>query len=372
MSVREEGSPLLVSFDDRQSQDLEHEDVELELVSLLQGTGGAPQSPGVQEVGIFDIRGREGQDVVKVPTKHWQHVKENSVHSFKKAISSNNAADGLETRSVSPAGHHDDGSSSSSVITSGTTKHEAATPPLWAYFLLLSAVVSLSLIGPLLVLQGNATPSMKIVWRMTGTCLILLPAACHELYSQGLPRLNYQQWGTFLLSTICYDATTLAFVISLDYTAVGNAVVLANSQALILLVGKMVVLGESVSAWEGLGAIGAFGGAVLCSKDAVSTRQASNAFRGDLLAIISAFTAVGYLVFAKAARRHLPMYTFMFLTMGLGAFLVWMFQLTILKEQATFDMDYNHGVWGFLRPVADRLPLELMTVFICNICGTMG
>lgn len=250
-------------------------------------------------------------------------------------------------------------------------KLEIARTPLSAYLLLASAVISLSAIGPLLEIQADASPTMKIVWRMLGTSILLVPLAGHDLYTKGFPVLTSPQWFTFLLSTCCYDVTTLSFVTSLGYTAVGNAVILSNSLALILLFGKLFV-GDPVTMMEGAGAIVAFGGAALCSKDSADNREASNALFGDALALLSAVGGVGYLVFAKTARTHMPMYIFMFLTMFVGAFLAWIFQIIILEEPSSFDRNYYHGVWGFLNWDADRLPLELVTVVICNLCGTMG
>ena len=62
----------------------------------------------------------------------------------------------------------------------------------------------------------------------------------------------------------------------------------------------------------------------------------------------------------------------MFLTMTLGAVFAWIFQIYALGEASTFDMDYEHGLWGFLLPVQSRLPLECFIVIVCNLCGTMG
>jgi len=259
-----------------------------------------------------------------------------------------------------------------SVLTLDTGKMETGSVPLSAYVLLLSAVVCLSSIGPLLKVQDDATSCMKIVWRMTGTSLLLLPLAGYEVYTSGFPKLTWAQWFTFLLSTTCYDVSSLAFVISLSYTAVGNAVILSNSLALILLVGKIFV-GERVSWIEGGGALIAFGGAALCSKDSTDSRgDGSNALLGDALAILSALGGVGYLIFAKSSRSNMSMYIFMFLTMFVGSILARFFQISILGETSTFDMNYRHGFWGFLMPVPHRLPLEFVIVIVCNLCGTMG
>jgi hypothetical protein len=54
--------------------------------------------------------------------------------------------------------------------------------PISVYFLLALALFSLSAIGgPLIKMQDGIEPTMKIVWRMTGTLLMLLPLALHAV-----------------------------------------------------------------------------------------------------------------------------------------------------------------------------------------------
>jgi drug/metabolite transporter (DMT)-like permease len=246
--------------------------------------------------------------------------------------------------------------------------------PLSAYLLLLSAVISLSSIGPLLQLQQNVTPTMKIVWRMACTTILLLPLAAMDIRKHGFPSLTAPQWMTFLLSTACYSVMTVSFVISLEYTAVGNAVILSNSLALILLLGKLC-MGDPVTLLEGGGAMLAFGGAVLCSKDSAEARSSAptSGLLGDAFAILSAIGGVGYLVFAKTSRQHMSLYLFIFLTMSVGTLMILLFQILVLGETVTWDRDPNHGVWGFLIVgEADRLPLEVTMVVVCNFFGSMG
>jgi drug/metabolite transporter (DMT)-like permease len=255
-------------------------------------------------------------------------------------------------------------------------KEDATKPqktPLSAYLLLATAVDSLSSIGPLLALQKDVTPTMKIYWRMAGTALVLVPFAFVNFYHNGFPRLTTGQWTTFLLSTLFFDISCLCFVLALQYTSVGNAVILTNSQALILLVGKIFV-GAPVSIFEGSGAITAFLGAVLCSKDSseASPQGGDNALLGDVLSLFSALGGVGYLVFAKTTRHHMNLFVFMFLTMAVGSMMILIFQVLILGEEVSFGLDRHHGIWGFLNLDRDRLPLEFTMVVVCNLVGTMG
>ena len=49
------------------------------------------------------------------------------------------------------------------------------------------------------------------------------------------------------------------------------------------------------------------------------------------------------------------------------------YQITVMNEAVTFDMDANHGVWGFMMwKRLDRLLLETVMVIVCNVVGTMG
>lgn len=242
-----------------------------------------------------------------------------------------------------------------------------------AYALLAVAVMSLSSIGPLLELQGEqVSPTMKIQWRMLGTAILLTPFAAMDVMRKGLPKLTRPQWTTFFIATFSYVTMGVAFVLALKYTAVGNCVILGNSLALILLVGKICV-GDPVSFLEGTGAVIAFAGAALCSKDSNDDGGAgSNTILGDGLAILSALGGVGYLVFAKTTRPHLTLYVFTWLTMTVGCAMCLLFQILVMRETVSWDTDRPTGVFGFLSLDRDRLPLELIMVVICNCLGTMG
>ena len=149
---------------------------------------------------------------------------------------------------------------------------ETSTIILWSIYLMLaSAIVAMSTIGPLIQLQDNNTATMKVLWRMSGTSLILAPLALTDMYHYGdILKLTTSEWFTFLLSTVCFVVMSIGFCVSLDYTTVGNAVILRNSLASILLVCKFLS-GVSVATIEATGAAIAFGGAVLCSRDSANS-----------------------------------------------------------------------------------------------------
>jgi drug/metabolite transporter (DMT)-like permease len=248
------------------------------------------------------------------------------------------------------------------------------TTPLSAYLLLAMAVISLSAIGPLLEAQKDVNSTMKICWRQFATSCLLFPFAVVSVRKDGLPRMTSAQWFTFFLTSFCYTIMCVGFAISLEYTAVGNAVILCNSQSLLLLAGKMLV-GQPVSATEATGALVAFSGAIFCSIDSSEAAPASaggKTFLGDFLGIVSAFGGVGYLIFAKQTRSHMSLYVFMYLNMLTGSLFTLFFITLILREPVTFDCNETTGVFGWMNMEADRLPLEIAMVIWCNCFGALG
>ena len=171
--------------------------------------------------------------------------------------------------------------------------------PIHAYLILTTAVVALSSIGPSLDLQHGVAPVMKIFWRQTGTYLFLLPFAVQSLLKDGMPRLSLSEASTMICVSFCYSVMCVGFVISLEYTSVGNAVIFSNTHALLLLLGRFLV-GANVSLSEGGGALVAFTGGVFCTYDAsvVEPQEAPQAvdevspiwvsFFGDIVAVLSA------------------------------------------------------------------------------------
>jgi drug/metabolite transporter (DMT)-like permease len=260
------------------------------------------------------------------------------------------------------------------------------TIPLSAYILLATAVVALSSIGPLLNLQGGIHPVLKVYWRMSATAMILGPFAAYSVYNEGLPQtLDAPQRLTLLITAACYATMCVGFVLALEYTAVGNAVILANSQSVLLLVGKLFV-GQRILPLEAAGAVLAFVGAALCSTDSAQSGEGGGrggegaasggdytTLWGDFLALVSATGGVFYLVFAKTVRPHVSLFLFMFLIMFLGSTMILIFMFTLSTSiHITFDRNLVTGIWGWMNPQSDRLPLELTMVVMCNLFGAMG
>eukprot|EP00977_Amphora_coffeiformis_P011123 scaffold2657_cov89-Amphora_coffeaeformis.AAC.17 len=178
------------------------------------------------------------------------------------------------------------------------------------FLALLGAVLAVSSNGSALSLLHGVEPPLKLYWRMTATSMVLCAFAVRTMIKNGgWPKLSFSQWLTFAGATIGYTGHGLLYIYALQYTSIGNVVIGANSQAILLILAKLI-MGEKVLAMELGGVTLAFTGCILCSsdeaKDPDNGESANMAVVGDLLALASGAFGVGYLTFAKAVRKDLP------------------------------------------------------------------
>lgn len=247
--------------------------------------------------------------------------------------------------------------------------------PFIGYAILITGLVALSSVGTALELQGDiVTPSMKTIWRLTATALALLPFALHSLRRDGLPKLSRKQWAYFPLAAFSYGYMTTAFVVALSMTSLANSFVLSNLTSLVIIAGK-AVMGLPILLTEGLGATIGFTGAAICAKDPSSMHSGAvdhpHALLGDLIALSASFGMAAYLVIAKDLRPKCDIFLFMFVIMTLAAVFVLAFMVAS-GERIMLSNDPDYGLWGWINLSADRLPLELYMVYVCNIMGTVG
>lgn len=255
-------------------------------------------------------------------------------------------------------------------------EEEAQTgPPPLQYLALLSAVVAVSSNSTALhMLDGVAAP-LKLYWRMTASYCALAPFAIHSIRKDGIPNLNLSGWVTFAAAVVAYSMHGCLFVSALDFTTIGNTVIYANSQALLLIIGKACI-GERIHLLEAIGVFVAFSGAILCSTDSEESAEEMDAPNfavfGDLLALGSAITGVFYLTFAKTIRSEMSVTLFMFSVMFFGSFLVLFYISLTDRRNLEFSMNPYVGIFGWLDTTKGRLPILVYLAIVVNIMGTMG
>ena len=257
--------------------------------------------------------------------------------------------------------------------------------PVIGYVILISGLVALSSVGAALDLQQGPSPAMKTLWRQAATCLALAPLVLQSLQQEGRPALSLQQWCLLPLTGAVYAYMTLAFVFALSWTTMANAFVLSNMASLVIIAGR-VLLRRPVLPAEGLGAVIGFSGAAVCARGAAALDSNNNnitddsvimvgdnskVMLGNVIALSASFGTAGYLLVAKDLRSKMNLFVFIFCVMLLGSCFLLCF-IIFTGEEFTWGMHPVHGLWGWLNPTPDRLPLELYMALVCNCLGTTG
>lgn len=188
-------------------------------------------------------------------------------------------------------------------------------------------------------------------------------------------RLSFSGWVTFATAVMVYSAQGSFFVSLLDFTTIGNAVIYANSQALLLIIGN-AFWGERIHPFEALGVVVAFSGAILCSFDSEDEAQEAEASKlaifGDLLAMTSVVAGVAYLTFANNVRSEMSVTLFIFSVMFFGSFMVLTFLAFSDRKNLELSVNPYIGVFGWLDTTKGRLPVIVYLAVVVNMVGTMG
>jgi drug/metabolite transporter (DMT)-like permease len=247
---------------------------------------------------------------------------------------------------------------------------------------LLLAVMAVSSNGTALTLLHGVPPALKLYWRMTVTGLALFGLALPRLSVYGWP-VEMSTWPkllSLLCAATCFAGQGLCFVHALQYTSIGNVVIGANSQAILLVIGKLVG-GEVVHWLEGGGVLLAFAGCLMCAQDEARERGAvvdptappTSFFErsvGEMLAFGAGIFGVLYLILAKSIRPHMPVSLFVSCVMLLGSILVIPFCYLAAPNRVTWSTDPDFGFLGWTS--SNRVFVIAHIVFVCNLLGTVG
>ena len=240
--------------------------------------------------------------------------------------------------------------------------------PFIGYVILIVALLAVSSLGPAMDLETETSPILKMFWRHSATTLLYTPFLIHSLYTCGFPVLTWTQGGKIVGSSIANVVFALTFTISLEMTSIGDAYIFNNSHSLIIVFGKML-WGIPIAHMERGGALlGMFGG-MLCTLDTSSSGP--DPVLGDLVALLGAMGGVVYILLAKQLRPCIDLVVFMFCLVSIGAFCVFLV-LCVSGTEWSFSSHPNHGLYGWITPVPNRLPVELFLVIICNGLGATG
>jgi drug/metabolite transporter (DMT)-like permease len=175
-------------------------------------------------------------------------------------------------------------------------------------------------------------PSLVIVaFRLTLATLILAPFALTR-HRHEIQAISRQKWILVITSGLFLALHFISWTTSLEYTDVVSSVMLVSTVPVWVALLSPLVLHESVSRYAifGMG-LAIFGGFIITISDACrigaggincnfySNSMGNRALLGDLLALIGAVMAAGYVMIGRKLRRSMELVSYVFVVYGIAA-----------------------------------------------------
>lgn len=182
------------------------------------------------------------------------------------------------------------------------------------YSILALGIIAISF-GAILIRLTHGVPVLTIAaWRLGIAAALLLPVGLRSQYRQGVA---VRDWLIGAASGVFLAFHFLFWISSLEKTSVASAVVLVDTSPIFVGIGAALFLHERPSAALSAAICLSVGGAVLISWGDFHASGA--ALIGDLLALIGALMAAGYLILGRHVRPHVPLLPYLTVTYGTAA-----------------------------------------------------
>jgi drug/metabolite transporter (DMT)-like permease len=201
------------------------------------------------------------------------------------------------------------------------------------FALLAVGVLAVSTSAPMIRL-ADAPPLAVALYRNLFAAAVLLPLAVLR-HRDELRRVARPRAGALALAGLFLAIHFASWIPSVALTTVAASTVLVTSQPVWAAAGSRLLLGEPVRRSAVVGIVVALAGAVLISGAdfAVSGR----AFVGDLLALLGAVTAAGYLLTGRRLRRDLSLLVYTGIVYSVCAALLLVASVAVGSPLAGFE-----------------------------------
>jgi len=180
--------------------------------------------------------------------------------------------------------------------------------------------------------QADGAPSLVIAAsRLSLASLILAPLVLWR-YRAGLRARPRAEMGLALLSGFFLAIHFATWITSLEYTSVASSVVLVSTTPLWVALLSPLTLKEPITRSLILGmGLALIGGVIVGLSDSCAWNSSrlqcpplaafveGEAFLGDVLALLGAFAAAGYLLVGRRLREKMPLIPYVFVVYGMAA-----------------------------------------------------
>lgn len=219
-------------------------------------------------------------------------------------------------------------------------------PLINPYLALFIAILSIST-SAILVKLTTAPAPVTATYRMLFTILLMVPFVLKSTKNEW-KLIKKSDWMFCSLSGIFLAFHFILWFESLNYTSVASSVVLVTLQPLFAFVGTFLFFKERLK-WQAVlgGVIAIIGSMVISWGD---FRISGIALLGDILALLGAIMATGYLLFGQHVRQRLSLLTYTFLVYGIAT-------ISLL----IYDLLLSYPLYPY--PTNDWILFLLMAVF---------
>ena len=205
-------------------------------------------------------------------------------------------------------------------------------PPIPPFVAILFGILAVSTASIFIRYAQKEAASLVIAaWRLSVATLVLAPIAISRRRAE-LAALNRRDFLLALLSGVFLAVHFATWITSLQYTSVASSVVLVSTTPLWVALLSPFVLKESIGKAVLVGMVLALmGGVIVGISDTcvVSAGRLScpslaeflhgQAFLGDILAVIGAIAAAGYLLIGRNLRARTSLISYISLVYGMAA-----------------------------------------------------
>lgn len=180
------------------------------------------------------------------------------------------------------------------------------------WLLLAVAVLAVSWAGPLIRIASDVDPAVVGFWRTLIATVVLAPFALPKLRAS-LSSLTRAQRLGLVGSGVLLAVHFWAWIASVNMTTVASsALLVASSPVLVALASALAGRSPGAKAWVGIG-LAICGGAIVVGSGVAGS------MRGNLLALLGAVAAAGYLLIGSRLRERLDVIPYVFCVYGISS-----------------------------------------------------
>lgn len=229
-------------------------------------------------------------------------------------------------------------------------------PPYSPLLVLGIGILAVSAASIMIRFAQQEAPSLVIAaWRLSAAALVLAPSAFLRRRRE-IASLSRADFGLAALAGFFLVIHFATWITSLAYTSVASSVILVTTSPLWVALLSPLVLKEKINRPMAIGlGMALLGGFLVGLSDACTVHGAGitcpeieefvrgKAFWGDLLALLGAFAAAGYLMTGRKMRRRVSTLSYIFLVYGAAA--VGLVLLALLFRQNLFGYSRMTYLW---------------------------